>query len=219
MTSYLCLLPRCESLTDVDDVATDLPEIDNGSLAEKQKLEKKDSGFHTMSFKNQNYQTVEEEALRRGDGAWGGGSPGSASDRLIRGPSVDSAIESSVVATSTRRQSHQDGSREERRSLLDENEDEPPDQWQERSSPTVSISHDATVIELQPLANPGSRATTSDPCANTTSGGAESSSSNGAKSTLTVPQKVRTRILKRELSKIQRELKALGEIEMEISYV
>jgi hypothetical protein len=149
---------RCNSITDADDVALDFDD----DVLDKQKLEKQDSGFHTMSFNSQ---------LREDDGH---------RVRLqrplgppdIRAPSLDCVAEGAV-----RRQSVADGSKEERVSLL--SEDLETDDYK-TCTPSAS---DEGLIHHQ-----------------------ESGSA-------------RLRILKRELMKIRNELRSLGEVEMEVSYV
>ncbi len=47
------------TITDAADVCMELPDI-SPAMIEKRKLEKTDSGFHTMSFRNSNFVSVEE---------------------------------------------------------------------------------------------------------------------------------------------------------------
>ncbi|ELU13608.1 hypothetical protein CAPTEDRAFT_204049 [Capitella teleta] len=154
---------RCNSITDADDVAMDFDE----EIIDKQKLEKQDSGFHTMSFtKDDAVRTQERSRIR---------------SLIPETDHLDSVVEAASV---TRRQSGADGSKEERTSLLSEDIDS-----EDVASPEDGVHNDA-YAQLQDL----SRAS---PCE--------------------APSRVR--ILKRELSRIKNELRALGEVEMEVSYV
>lgn len=159
---------------DSEDVCMELPDISPSSILEiKQKLEKKDSGFHTMSFRNTNYMSAEEEAV---------------------GSKAYDNHEDQEMSLATRRQSHQDGSSTEHQSLLGS---------RRASFPAVPSRwhYQMEDVELD------SFQASSGPC---------------HFKTLTcnkVDRSKRINILKKELSRIQTELKSLGELECEVSFV
>ena len=203
-----------------------------------------------MSFKNQNFISAEEEAEH------GDHSPETApaldraklkslvppvadpkSNRFSRGSSVDSALESSLVCYhGNRRQSNIDGSKEERRSLLSEDNDveegangnthshssmgaSAEDFEMSRLSPT-----DGAYSQCKDIHHSGS-SISGDRCPEV--GYSSACDQDTGEETMTPKsvgkceqdKRVRTRILKRELGKIKKELSSLGELEMEVSYV
>ena len=171
----------------------ELPDISPSSILEmKQKLEKKDSGFHTMSFKNTNYVSAEEEQA----------------SVIKRFSSQNEDFELPTNCQANRRQSQMDGSLFEKQSLLVDSTNQ-----QRRSSlPVINAlwrtdksSQDLEMEDLQ-----GSSSAHQGAHANTWTGGAPVAKFDKLK---------RINILKTELSRIQTELKSLGELECEVSFV
>ena len=270
---------RCDSstfITDAADVCADLPEI-NLSLScledEKRKLEKQDSGFHTMSFKNSNFMTAEEEnprsdrldleACRLPDQ-----SPSSPESDAYISPGTRAAPEGGAKYTSLRRQSSTDGDVYEKQSLLVTEPDEEASKGPPIDSATILVNkpgireqqelkedtekyemHDMSVEGAcaSPLPVNSARAHSSNPppsggtgkqiraatCHRTlgdfltlpkraSGSGTPQVSSPLASQRRTLPEAERKRkiqVLQRELARIQKELKSLGEVEIEISYV
>ena len=235
----------------------ELPEISITALTDKRKLEKQDSGFHTMSFKNTNFKTVEEEneandkENERDTLACGA---------FSRDVSVDSAMSSAIGYHPVRRHCSQDGDVEENKSLL---LDDPEEDLMHKElpgstilvntngalvPPTASKSED---VELKDLSVGGATAasTSYNPVSSLTPFllPGQNVHRNGGKRHVTIqdnpprlqpphivhpPQHTerqpplsenergrQIRILQRELSRIQTELRALGELEIEVSYV
>lgn len=222
----------------------DLPEVDESFLScmssdSKQKLEKQDSGFHTMSFKNSNYvlsdgselsdenQARERARLRSLIPAV---PPSGKADRFSRGSSLDSIIEASLACYSgNRRQSQLDGSKEERKSLLAE--DNTVGSQASGHSSCDSNNDQGSTEDLRMNDLSSTNSAYDDKSDIHPSDNASSSSDFGFNPLKEVEKvdrvspspsfdgRVRARILKRELRKIKEELSALGELEMEVSYV
>ena len=242
------------TITDAAEVCMELPDISHSALLEKRKLEKQDSGFHTMSFRNSNFVSVEEAD----EGSDKGGSPEEGHPLLTTGTM------SSSVNKGLRRRVSANGNADETESLLTStggNEHRPKCSDSstvlinkasvlavdsEHKNPTIEeldesvemqemcTSPSATGVSLQAGDTPSSSsdvsskgskrkvsvATSSSSSPSTSSRGSAMSSPRGImKRPNSTDRQGRIQILQRELARIQRELKALGELEVEVSYV
>lgn len=225
----------------------ELPEISPSALIEKRKLEKQDSGFHTMSFRNSNFVSVEEvdEGSEKAD------SPEEVHPLL--------SAETSPSKTVRRRKSA-NGPTDETKSLLSpvhkavdsstvlvnkasvlavEKENKNPTieeldetvELQEMSGDSAGACAGRSPIEAPPTSksdSAGGKGTRRKVSLVTSSSSSPSTSSHGSavsspRSIMKRPthtdRQARVQILQRELARIQRELKSLGELEVEISYV
>ena len=234
----------------------ELPDISPSAVLEKCKLEKQDSGFHTMSFRNSNFVPVEEayEGSDKGDSPEEG-HPLLSADAAL--PHINKGVRRRVSANG--------GNADETESLLTgqgDNEHMPKGTGSstvlinkasvlavdsEPKNPTIeeldesvelqemSSSASAAFVSLQASDTPassksdvsskGSRrkvsmGTSSSSSPSTSSRGSAMSSPRGImKRQNSTERQVRIQILQRELARIQRELKSLGELEVEVSYV
>ena len=178
----------------------ELPDISPSSILEmKQKLEKKDSGFHTMSFKNTNYVSAEEEQANY--------------VRRFSSSQNEEEFELPSACHATRRQSQMDGSLFERQSLLVDS------RQQRRSSlpvinPPWRTDRTQQDYELEDL-----KGSSSCQQGASSSGSYHANTWTGGAPVVRFDKMKRINILKTELSRIQTELKSLGELECEVSFV
>ena len=246
------------TITDAAEICLELPDISPSALLEKRKLEKQDSGFHTMSFRNSNFVPVEEAY----EGSDKGDSPEEGHPLL----STDSALSSQFTKGVRRRVSVNGGNTDETESLLTvqgdheqriprvsdsstvlinkasvlgvetEPKNPPIEELDESvelkelgcSSSVVGVSlqaNDTPASSKSDVSSKGSRrkvslGTSSSSSPSTSSRGSVMSSPRGImKRRNSTERQARVQILQRELARIQRELKSLGELEVEVSYV
>ncbi len=244
----------------------ELPDISPSALLEKRKLEKQDSGFHTMSFRNSNFVSVEE--ADEGDGSEKGDSPEEGQPLLCAG---------SPVKGVRRRKSANGQTPDETDSLLAGRKGNSDHLAKNEDASTVLVNKASVLaadkeaknppieeldesVELQEMSASGlggsgsfqiqgpnsetPKSGRSDASSGKGSGsigkrkvsvGASASSSPSTSSrgsAMSSPRSImkkqtgagadrqtRIQILQRELARIQRELKSLGELEVEVSYV
>ena len=240
------------TITDAAEVCMELPDISPSALLEKRKLEKQDSGFHTMSFRNSNFVSVEEadEGSDKGDSPEEG-HPLLSTDTISlpkgirrRIPGNSNADETESLLTN---KSHNHtpkvgdsstvlinkasvlGVDSEHKNPTIEELDESVELQEVCSSPSVAgVSLQAGGTPASSKSDVSSKGSKRKVSLGTSSSSSPSTSSRG--SAMSSPQGImkrqnsterqaRIQILQRELARIQRELKSLGELEVEVSYV
>ena len=256
-TNVFIIFTRSDSttITDAAEVCMELPDISPSALLEKRKLEKQDSGFHTMSFRNSNFVPVEEadEGSDKGDSPEEGHpllSADTAIPHLNKGvrrrisANGGNADETESLLTGQGNNDHMPKGTDSSTVLINKAsvlavDSEPKNPTIEELDESVELqemcsSPSAAAVSLQASDTPassksdvsskGSRrkvsmGTSSSSSPSTSSRGSAMSSPRGIMKRQNTERQARIQILQRELARIQRELKSLGELEVEVSYV
>jgi hypothetical protein len=239
---------RQESVTDADDI-TSLPDLQPVTFGPRHKLEKQDSGFHTLSFKNHNFLPHCSVTKCTEDGHTEDQDQFCIQNSYLnmeyeqKAPCLsrdqDKTNNSQHACANLRRQNNYEGDAEENTSLLANGEVELAlfpslkstscDQTQMDGSDRELNSHsrqDNTVhsdMDTNTINNVGNCIQQEGAVAagNSHETMSKNKMANEIPSIMKSHRlaKARADNLKRELARIQQELKSLGELELEVSYV